>query len=303
MPKWASCSEASERASSASVLLRRGESFRMASLRVGSPTDTCWVPPCWTGRKTHRRQAGRSSAIARHHRLGRSVSSPGDSLDRWPRPPVIVVPRQRGDNICRTARFAEQRATSYPATPFPLPSSPRSRPRPMQPLDLSPLGVTSGELGVVVVDHGSRRAEANEMLLAVVDLLQRETGLAIVEPAHMELAEPTIAMAVDRCVARGARLIAVLPFFLAPGRHWDEDIPRLTEAAVTRHADVRYLVTAPLGAHTLMAQLMQTRLAQCLGRAGGSPKGSAIDCEFCDQTPKCRVLPETDAGDSAQPDA
>ena len=57
------------------------------------------------------------------------------------------------------------------------------------------------------------------MLLDVVALFQQHTGYAIVEPAHMELAEPSIGTAFDRCIERGARLVVIHPYFLLPGRH------------------------------------------------------------------------------------
>ena len=106
-------------------------------------------------------------------------------------------------------------------------------------------------LGVVVVDHGSRKAESNNVLLAVVESFRQQSGLAIVEPAHMELAEPTIASAFAACVAQGARTVVVFPYFLAPGRHWGEDIPRLAaEAAAppgsaSPRSPVAYTVDAP----------------------------------------------------------
>ena len=49
----------------------------------------------------------------------------------------------------------------------------------------------------------------------------------IVEPAHMELAEPSIGTAYAKCAERGATRIIVCPFFLGPGKHWTADIPRL----------------------------------------------------------------------------
>ena len=52
-----------------------------------------------------------------------------------------------------------------------------------------------------------------------------------VQPAHMELAEPSIATAFDACVAAGATTVVVAPYFLGPGRHWDSDIPALAAAA------------------------------------------------------------------------
>src|SRR3954463_15703885 len=120
------------------------------------------------------------------------------------------------------------------------------------------------ELGVILVDHGSRREESNLMLLDVVRDFTRATGLRIIEPAHMELAEPSIATAFARCVERGAKTVVVFPYFLLPGRHWNEDIPRLAAAAAAQHAGVRFLVTAPFGMHPLMAVVMQQRIAHCL---------------------------------------
>ena len=47
----------------------------------------------------------------------------------------------------------------------------------------------------------------------------------------MELAEPSLASAFDRCVAAGASIVAIAPYFLGPGSHWDRDIPALAAAA------------------------------------------------------------------------
>lgn len=55
-----------------------------------------------------------------------------------------------------------------------------------------------------------------------VRMYREETGRPIVEIAHMEIAEPSIEVAFGRCVEQGATLVAVSPFFLSPGRHWQE---------------------------------------------------------------------------------
>jgi sirohydrochlorin ferrochelatase len=147
------------------------------------------------------------------------------------------------------------------------------------------LHVRPDQLGVVIVDHGSRRAESNANLLAVVDLFRRSTSYTIVEPAHMELAEPSIATALDRAVQQGARLVVVHPYFLSPGRHWAEDIPGLVQSAAARHPGLRYLVTAPLGVHELMAQIMHQRIVYCLRAATEQEP----PCELCDREPRCHV--------------
>jgi sirohydrochlorin ferrochelatase len=122
----------------------------------------------------------------------------------------------------------------------------------------------SATLGIIVVDHGSRREESNAMLLDVVEQFARTTGYSIVEPAHMELAEPSIRTAFARCVARGARTVVVHPYFLLPGKHWSEDIPALAAAAAAEHPGVRYRVTAPLGLHPLMTRVIEERIMESL---------------------------------------
>ena len=107
------------------------------------------------------------------------------------------------------------------------------------------------------------------MLLRVVEMFRRESQYAIVEPAHMELAEPSIATAVGRCVQRGAKLIVVHPYFLLPGKHWHEDIPRLASEAAHEHPGLRFIVTEPLGLHPLMANIMQERIQASLDQVRG----------------------------------
>lgn len=141
------------------------------------------------------------------------------------------------------------------------------------------------DVGLIVVDHGSRRDESNRLLLDVVSQFVDATGAKIVEPAHMELAEPSIATAFGRCVARGAKTVVVFPYFLLPGRHWDEDIPRLTTAAARKHPGIQFLVTAPFGLHPLMAEVMRQRIEHCLAHTAGD----ADACELCNGTDRCQL--------------
>ena len=143
------------------------------------------------------------------------------------------------------------------------------------------LGFDFEELGVIIVDHGSRRKESNAALLDVVALFERSTPYRLVEAAHMELAEPSIAQSFDRLVQRGAAFIVVFPYFLLPGRHWAQDIPALANAAAEKHPDVGHLVTAPLGIHELMASIMHDRISHCLQHVAGE----AESCRLCENEP------------------
>ncbi len=120
------------------------------------------------------------------------------------------------------------------------------------------------QIGVIVVDHGSRRDQSNRMLLEVVAAFRRKSAYTIIEPAHMDLAEPSIETAFGRCVERGAELVIIHPYFLLPGRHCYEDVPSLAATASQRHPDVPFVVTEPLGLHPLMVEIMQQRIEDCL---------------------------------------
>jgi sirohydrochlorin ferrochelatase len=119
--------------------------------------------------------------------------------------------------------------------------------------------------GIIIVDHGSRNSEANCLIREVVDRFacRFAAKYRIVEPAHMELAEPSIRKAFDRCVARGATEVLVLPLFLGPGKHWREDIPGLAAFAAHAYPGVAWAVAPPLGADDLLLDLLDKRAGEC----------------------------------------
>lgn len=116
---------------------------------------------------------------------------------------------------------------------------------------------------ILLVDHGSVFQEANEMLMEVVRLVRSIcSGDTLVEGAHMELAGPTIREGIDRCVTAGASEIVVHPYFLSPGRHSMEDIPRLVEEAARPHSGISCKVTEPLGLHRKIAEVVLERVRE-----------------------------------------
>ena len=123
---------------------------------------------------------------------------------------------------------------------------------------------------LLLVDHGSRRAEANEQLRCMADLVRHLAGRdAIVVHAHSELAPPDMAEGFATCAAAGATHVVVVPYFLFAGRHATEDIPRLARDAAEQ-VGVSHEVTGPLGVHAAIAGVV-------LERAGLNPRRSLPD--------------------------
>lgn len=141
------------------------------------------------------------------------------------------------------------------------------------------------DIGLIIVDHGSRRHESNVMLETMAQMIAGVVVYDIVEPAHMEIAEPSIATAFDRCVARGARTVVISPYFLSPGKHWNQDIPALAAEAAEKHPEIPYLVTAPMGLHPMLAEVISSRVAHCLSHVAGE----AAECDVCVGTGRCAL--------------
>ena len=121
------------------------------------------------------------------------------------------------------------------------------------------------QTAIIIVDHGSRREESNQMLEELTShfAARFKERYDIVEPAHMELAEPSIATAYAMCVKRGAKRILVVPFFLGPGKHWTQDIPRLTAEAAAQFPQTTYHVSPTLGIDDLILDLLDKRATGC----------------------------------------
>lgn len=85
---------------------------------------------------------------------------------------------------------------------------------------------------------------------------------SIVEPAHMELCEPSIATAYAACVKRGATRIVVAPFFLSFGKHWTRDIPSLLSQAAAAFPGTEYRLAEPLGMDDLILDLLHKRAVE-----------------------------------------
>jgi sirohydrochlorin ferrochelatase len=118
---------------------------------------------------------------------------------------------------------------------------------------------------ILLIDHGSRLAEANDMLGCMAKLVQDMVGDGVVvRYAHMELAEPSIARGFADCVAAGANEVIAFPYMLSPGRHSTRDIPRLIGEAAVGHPGVSFQVTPAFGVHEMLGAIV-------LSRAGVSP--------------------------------
>jgi len=101
--------------------------------------------------------------------------------------------------------------------------------------------------GIVLFAHGSRDpgwAAPFERLAVRVRERRPDARVAV---AYLELTPPTLEDAVAMLAADGAREIAVVPVFLAPGGHVRRDLPSMVEALRARHPAARFRVLPTIG--------------------------------------------------------
>ena len=124
----------------------------------------------------------------------------------------------------------------------------------------------SAKVALVLVDHGSRNAQANAALHAAAALVEARSGgrYIAVLPAHMEIAAPGIEEAVASAAAAGATVVVVALYFLSPGRHSSHDVPALAARAAANHPGLRVVVTECLGPDDALADLVLERAARAL---------------------------------------
>ncbi len=110
--------------------------------------------------------------------------------------------------------------------------------------------------GLVLLDHGSQAPEAHAQLERLAAEVAARAPGWLVRVAHVEQSPPTLADAVDDCARSGVTEIAVVPLFLAPGKHLAHDVPALLAVAATRHPGLRLRQTPALGDAGALAELV-----------------------------------------------
>jgi sirohydrochlorin ferrochelatase len=112
---------------------------------------------------------------------------------------------------------------------------------------------------LLLIAHGSRHPEANGDLHALADEMRRTEEYPVIEPAFLELAEPSIDTAGRRCVAQGAERVILLPYFLAAGVHVSRDLQDRRDRLSWEFPNVEFVLAQPLGPHPLLRDIVLQR--------------------------------------------
>ncbi len=120
----------------------------------------------------------------------------------------------------------------------------------------------SRRTAVLLIAHGSRRAEANDDLVELAKLISERGIYEFVQVSYLELAAPTILDGGRACVEQAATRILMLPYFLSAGVHVAQDLEAARMQLSVEFPCVEVLLCPHLGLHPLMADIVQDRLRE-----------------------------------------
>lgn len=134
-------------------------------------------------------------------------------------------------------------------------------------------------IGLLLIAHGSRRADANADLEHVAQEL-RARGYPIVVPSFLELAEPNIEGGARRCIEQGAQVVVLLPYFLSSGVHVLRDLTEAQQRLSADYPRVEFHLAEPLGRHPLLIQVVVDRAEEALHPKREKHKEETVQVTF-----------------------
>ena len=123
--------------------------------------------------------------------------------------------------------------------------------------------------GWLLVGHGTRDLAGQAEFRAVAVQVAAAAPEVVVEPCFLEMAEPTIAAAIDRCLTAGITRLCVAPLLLFTAGHAERDIPEaVAEALAARGAQLPVRQAPTLNCHPAIVELATRRFHESLANHG-----------------------------------
>ena len=110
--------------------------------------------------------------------------------------------------------------------------------------------VERNKTGILLVGHGTRDVRGRAEYLETVESVRRRLA-NVVEPGFLELAEPSISVAIEKILEQNVQLVLTCPLLLFAAGHVKRDIPRAVNAAVRGRVPVKQVVHLGQNKHLL----------------------------------------------------
>lgn len=132
-----------------------------------------------------------------------------------------------------------------------------------------------GGCGLLVVGHGTADPVGASEAVSVTERVAAMLPDVAVELGYLEVIEPSIAVAVNRLVARGCRELVAMPLLLFTAGHARRDVPEALTAAAEA-AGIAFRMAEPFGLHPEIVSLSRRRREAAVGSAASGAGERAV---------------------------
>jgi Zn-finger protein len=118
--------------------------------------------------------------------------------------------------------------------------------------------------GIIILGHGSKLKKANDTVRRVAKEIRSRSGIAIVEPAYLQLCPPDLQKVIRKVVKAGCKRVIIVPFFLFRGNHVNRDIPNAIRQEAKIHRKVELVYARNIGEDPRISSLVMDRIKEMI---------------------------------------
>lgn len=122
---------------------------------------------------------------------------------------------------------------------------------------------------ILYVGHGTRSKEGAAEAKNFLHEVMKDTGYPVQEISFLELTEPFIKEGFERCVARGATEITVVPLFLLAAGHIKKDIPEALAPLRQSYPHIVVKMADPFGVQDKILDAVYELVTASAGKLSG----------------------------------
>ena len=111
----------------------------------------------------------------------------------------------------------------------------------------------------IIVGHGSRVEENNELFRNLVEVLRERSNLFIDE-AFLSFGSPLLEEKLVETYREGIRETVIIPYLLYGGKHVEVHIPEIITRIIERYDDFKIHLDSILGLEPLIVDILATKI-------------------------------------------
>ncbi|UMZ73133.1 sirohydrochlorin chelatase [Natranaerofaba carboxydovora] len=114
------------------------------------------------------------------------------------------------------------------------------------------------EKAIVLLGHGSKKEDANNILKDLAKMLEKESEHPIYS-SFLQFTSPTLEDTIEEISKTEVNNITVVPVFLFPGIHLTKDIPKKIDELKEKYPSTSFQIADPIGADERLVPILKER--------------------------------------------